>query len=131
MIYNSNFIHDQQSQIKRGVGENNCVTARGCLRRETYATPISPFSILRLVWGVKVQVGALGLQKFMWLPKNIRTLWYSYLQALLIKHARYVVNSKIIQTYTYSKANRRIYGTLRTLPKPPTSFDGGDWLTVG
>ena len=55
MIYNSNIIHDQQSQIKRGVGENNCTTARDCLRRETYAIPISPFSILRLAWGVKVQ----------------------------------------------------------------------------
>ena len=55
MIYNSNIIHDQQSQIKRDVGENNCTTVKGCLRREIYAIPISPFSILRLAWGVKVQ----------------------------------------------------------------------------
>ena len=29
-----------------------------------------------------------------------------------------MVNSKIIEMYTYLKANRRTYGTLHTLPKP-------------
>ena len=33
------------------------------------------------------QLGALGLQKFLWLPKNVRIPKYSYLQALLEKHA--------------------------------------------
>ena len=32
-------------------------------------------------------LGALGLQKFFWLPKNVRIPKYSYLQALLEKHA--------------------------------------------
>ena len=41
-----------------------------------------------------------------------------------------MVNSKIIQTWTYLKANRRIYGTLHTLPNQPPSLDGGNWLTV-
>ena len=36
--------------------------------------------------------------------------------------ARYMVNSKIIQTLTYLKANRRIYGALHTIPKPPSSL---------
>ena len=38
--------------------------------------------------------------KFLWLPKNVRTPTYSYLQALLVKHAidRCMKSSKIIQT---------------------------------
>ena len=43
---------------------------------------------------------------------------------------KYMVNSKTIQTRTYLKANRKIHGTLVTLPKLPPSFDGVDWLTV-
>ena len=31
----------------------------------------------------------------------------------------------------YMKANSKIYETLHTLPKPPSSVDGGDWLTAG
>ena len=42
-----------------------------------------------------------------------------------------MVNSKIIQVWTYLKANKRIHGTLHTLPKPPPSFDNVDWLTEG
>ena len=38
---------------------------------------------------------------------------------------RYMVNSKIIQTWTCLKANR-IHGTLHTLTKPPSSADGGN-----
>ena len=33
------------------------------------------------------RVGALGLQKFLWLPKNVRTPKYSYLQSILETHA--------------------------------------------
>ena len=33
------------------------------------------------------QLGVLGLQKFLWLVKKARTPKYSYLQALLEKHA--------------------------------------------
>ena len=32
-------------------------------------------------------IQALGLQKFLWLPKNVTTPKYSYLQTLLVKHA--------------------------------------------
>ena len=40
-------------------------------------------------------------------------------------------NSKIIQTWTYLKADRRSHETLHTLPKLPPSVDGGNWLTAG
>ena len=49
-----------------------------------------PFSILRLAQDVKVQgfnYRSLSLQKFLWFPKNVRIPKYSYLQALLVKHA--------------------------------------------
>ena len=78
------------------------------------------------------QLGALGLQKFLRLPKNVRIPKYSYLQALLEKTCyRYMVNSKIIRIWTYLKANRRIHGTLYNLPKHPPSVDSGNWLTAG
>ena len=34
------------------------------------------------------------LQKLLWLPKNVRTLKYSYLQALLEKHAIDTIHGK-------------------------------------
>ena len=52
--------------------------------------------------------GALGLQKFLWLSKNIRTLRYSYPvppSPLRKTCYRYMVNSEIIQTWTYLKGN--------------------------
>ena len=33
--------------------------------------------------------------------------------------------------WTCLKANRIFLGSLHTLPKPPPSVDGGDWLTSG
>ena len=53
----------------------------------------STFSILCLVINSGCEsagfliVAALGLQKFLWLPKNVRTIKYSYLEALFIKQA--------------------------------------------
>ena len=40
-----------------------------------------------------------------------------------------MVNSKIIQTWNYLKANRGIIETLHTFQKSPPSFNGGDSLT--
>ena len=36
-----------------------------------------------------------------------------------------------IDLRTYLKANRRIHGTLPTLPKQPPSVNGGNWTTAG
>ena len=60
-----------------------------------------------------------GFLKSLWLPKNVRYSKYSYLQALLkYAVARYVYvhgkYSKIIETWTYLKANR-FCGDLYTL----------------
>ena len=41
------------------------------------------------------------------------------------------MNSETTQTWKYLKAHRRIHGNLHTLPKPPPSVDGGNWLTAG
>ena len=59
--------------------------------------------------------------------------WNPHLQAIFKKHAidSYMANSKIIRIWTYLKANRRIHGTLRTLPKYPPSVDSGNWLIAG
>ena len=74
-----------------------------------------------------------GMQKFLWLPKNFRTPRHFQLKALSVKHTIYtwLISSKSIWRLTYLKANRRIHGTLHTLPKSPPPIDVGDWLTVG
>ena len=59
--------------------------------------------------------------------KNLEPPKYFYLQAFLEKHAIDVGNSKYIKeisVWAYLKINRRINGTLHTLPKHPTSVDG-------
>ena len=72
------------------------------------------------------QLGALALQKFLWFPKNVRIPKYSYLLALLEKHATDTWQIvKLLEIWTYLKANRIIHGTLHTLPKHPPSVDGG------
>ena len=60
------------------------------------------------------------LQKFLWLLKNARTPKYSYLQALLEKHA---IDTWQIVKLSECGPNRRIHGTLCTLPKHPPSVD--------
>ena len=41
-------------------------------------------------------------------------------------------NEKMTLTWSYSKVNRRINGTLHTIPKHHhLSVDGGNWLTAG
>ena len=72
----------------KGCGGNKCTT--GCVRRDTLAVLVPSFSILTLAQGVKVQgfnYRSLRPHKFLWLPKNVRTPKYSYLQALLVKCA--------------------------------------------
>ena len=80
--------------------------------------------------GVQICVKHVPL-KFLWLPKHVRTLKYSYLQALLVKHASYRYMVKLFKLFNYLKANRRFHGALHPLPKPPPSVDCGHWLTAG
>ena len=51
------------------------------------AFPILHLEISSGCESVRFRLGASGLQKFLWLQKNVRTPKYSCLQALLEKHA--------------------------------------------
>ena len=55
--------------------------------------------LLILSYGLEEKAPFCGLQKFLWLPKNVRTLKYPYLQAPLEKHA--IDTYKIIKIWTY------------------------------
>ena len=120
-------INGQESLTKMSMGEKRCTTV--CLRKETWAIPFIPFSILRLAWLTKVQasiIGALGPRKFLWLatptPSCLSKTCYRY---------TYMVNSKINQTWIYLKNNRRIHETLHSLPTLLPSVDGSNWFTAG
>ena len=77
--------------------------------------------------GMEGQVSYLFMLSYVLEGKAIKIAFLWPAEILVVK---YMVNSKIIQTLTYLKANSRMHGTLHTLPKPPPSFDDGDWLTV-
>ena len=109
----------------------------GCLRIERdLGNSTFPILYLEISLGcesVGFQLGALGLQKFLWLPKNVRIPSILPPSPLSKKHTidMYMVNSKIIRIWTYLKANRRIHGALHNLQKHSPSVDSGNWLTLG